>query len=153
MIRTRSTAADVRRSVMDLDNGLIDCSLSRKTVETNCHNCYHSASGRNVVTWRWRESVYLLVTRLGGIALTTRRAAEEKRRAHLEPGRAADRSRLSFHPGPPKESPGCGKPPPIDPVCESGQRRRRHERALAVPAAICDVCLRITWLSHPPRNE
>lgn len=94
MIRTGVTAIDVRRSVMDLYNRWVDRALSRKTFESNCHNYYHSASGRNVVTWPWRGSVYLLATRLAGFAMTTRRVAEETRRIHLEPQRAAGFSRV-----------------------------------------------------------
>jgi hypothetical protein len=87
MIRSGSTAIDVRRSVMDAYNRLVDRALSRKTLEGNCHNYYHSASGRNVVTWPWRGTVYLLATRLAGFALTTRRLVDEPHRAHLEPER------------------------------------------------------------------
>jgi hypothetical protein len=88
MIRTGATAIDVRRSVMDLYNRWVDRALSRKTLEGNCNNYYHSASGRNVVTWPWRGSVYVLATRLAGLALTTRRIADGTRRTHLEPERA-----------------------------------------------------------------
>jgi hypothetical protein len=73
---------------MDIYNRWIDRALSRKTLEGNCHNYYHAASGKNVVTWPWRGTVYLLATRFSGFALTTSRLAEQKRRAHLPPERA-----------------------------------------------------------------
>ena len=91
MIRTRSTAIDVRRSVMDLYNRWVDRALSRKTLEGNCHNYYHSASGKNVVTWPWRGTVYVLATRFAGFALVTRRLEQEARRTHIEEGRAVHR--------------------------------------------------------------
>jgi len=76
LIRERATAIDVRRSVMDAYNALVDRSLSKSTQEANCHNYYHSASGRNVVWWPWRGTMYVLATRLCGFALFTRRAAD-----------------------------------------------------------------------------
>jgi cation diffusion facilitator CzcD-associated flavoprotein CzcO len=88
LIRTGSTAIDVRRSVMDTYNRWVDRTLSRKTLEGNCHNYYHSASGKNVVTWPWRGTVYVLATRLCGFALTTSRVADQRKRAHLPPERA-----------------------------------------------------------------
>ncbi len=84
LIRERATAIDVRRSVMDAYNVLVERSLSAKTLEANCHNYYHSASGRNVVTWPWRGTFYVLATRLCGFALFTRRAAAERHPQHLE---------------------------------------------------------------------
>jgi hypothetical protein len=89
MIRSRSTAIDVRRGVMDLYNRWVDRALSRKTLEGNCHNYYHSASGKNVVTWPWRGTVFLLATKLGRLACVTRRASVENTRTHLEPDRAS----------------------------------------------------------------
>jgi hypothetical protein len=89
MIRSRSTAIDVRRGVMDLYNRWVDRALSRKTLEGNCHNYYHSASGKNVVTWPWRGTVFLLATKLGRLACVTRRASVENTRTHLEADRAS----------------------------------------------------------------
>jgi len=60
LMRERATAIDVRRSVMDAYNDLVVNSLAKKTLEDNCHNYYHSASGRNVVTWPWRGTFYAL---------------------------------------------------------------------------------------------
>lgn len=74
MKRTGKTAVDVRTSVMDLYNGFVQRSLAKKTLEGNCHNYYHAASGKNVVTWPWWGSVYVLLTRLSRFALTARRA-------------------------------------------------------------------------------
>jgi cation diffusion facilitator CzcD-associated flavoprotein CzcO len=88
MVRTGSTAIEVRRSVMDVYNRWVDRALSRKTLEGNCNNYYHTASGKNVVTWPWRGTVYLLATRIGGLASFTRRVGEEKIRTRFEPGRA-----------------------------------------------------------------
>jgi cation diffusion facilitator CzcD-associated flavoprotein CzcO len=94
MIRTGSTAIEVRRSVMDMYNRWVDRALSSKTLEANCNNYYHTATGKNVVTWPWRGTVYLLATRFGGLASFTRRVGEDKTRTRFEPGRsrAAKRS-------------------------------------------------------------
>lgn len=89
LIRERATAIDVRRNIMDAYNALVDRSLSKSTQEANCHNYYHSASGRNVVWWPWRGSLYTLATRLCGFALFTRRASAEQRSRHLDPERAS----------------------------------------------------------------
>jgi cation diffusion facilitator CzcD-associated flavoprotein CzcO len=94
MIRARSTAIDVRRGVMDLYNRWVDRALSRKTLEGNCHNYYHSGSGKNVVTWPWRGTVFMLATKLGQLAWVTRRVEQEHKRAHLERSRAANAGRL-----------------------------------------------------------
>jgi cation diffusion facilitator CzcD-associated flavoprotein CzcO len=93
LVRTGATAIDVRRSAMDFYNRLVDRSLSRKTLEANCHNYYHSASGRNVVTFPWWGTVYVLATRLGGLALTTRRAEQERKPLHVPAERAGAASR------------------------------------------------------------
>jgi cation diffusion facilitator CzcD-associated flavoprotein CzcO len=87
LARGRATAIEVRPGITAWYNRHVDRALSRKTLEGNCHNYYHSASGRNVVTWPWRGTVYLLATRLGRLAQTTRRLVREPRRAHLEPER------------------------------------------------------------------
>lgn len=84
LMRERATAIDVRRSVMDAYNVLVARTLAKKTLEGNCHNYYHSASGRNVVTWPWRGTFYALATRLCGFALFTRHATAERRPQHLE---------------------------------------------------------------------
>jgi cation diffusion facilitator CzcD-associated flavoprotein CzcO len=84
LMRERATAIDVRRSVMDAYNDLVADSLAKKTLEGTCHNYYHSASGRNVVTWPWRGTFYALATRLCGFALFTRHATAERRPQHLE---------------------------------------------------------------------
>jgi cation diffusion facilitator CzcD-associated flavoprotein CzcO len=89
LMRERATAIDVRRGVMDAYNILVERSLAKKTLEGNCHNYYHSASGRNVVTWPWRGTVYALATRLCGFALFTRRASGEWRPQHLERERSS----------------------------------------------------------------
>ncbi len=75
---------DVRRSIMDAYNRLVDRSLSKSTQAANCHNYYYSASGRNVVWWPWRGSLYVLATRLCGFALFTRRASADRRTELLE---------------------------------------------------------------------
>ena len=84
LMRERATAIDVRRTLMDVYNMFVERSLSKKTLEGNCHNYYHSASGRNVVTWPWRGMWYALFTRLCGFALFTRRATVERHPRHLE---------------------------------------------------------------------
>lgn len=76
LMRERATAIDVRRGIMDAYNALVDRSLSKSTQAANCHNYYYSASGRNVVWWPWRGSLYVLATRLCGFALFTRRAGD-----------------------------------------------------------------------------
>jgi cation diffusion facilitator CzcD-associated flavoprotein CzcO len=82
--KERATAIDVRRSIQDFYNVFVGISLSKKTLEANCHNYYHSASGRNVVTWPWRGTWYTILTRIAGIALFTRRATAERHPQHLE---------------------------------------------------------------------
>jgi cation diffusion facilitator CzcD-associated flavoprotein CzcO len=89
LIRSEATAIDVRRSVMDAYNVLVNRSLSKKTLEGNCHNYYHTASGRNVVTWPWRGTWYALLTRFCGPALFTRRATTEPHPRHLERERSS----------------------------------------------------------------
>lgn len=89
LVRTGATAIDVRRSAMDAYNVLVGRSLSKKTLEASCHNYYHSASGRNVVTWPWRGTWYALLTRFCGPALFTRRATAEHRPRHLERERSS----------------------------------------------------------------
>ena len=92
LIRERATAIDVRRSVMDAYNALVDRSLSKSTQAANCHNYYYSASGRNVVWWPWRGTMYALATRLCGFALFTRRAADNTPRTSA--GAAPSRTSL-----------------------------------------------------------
>jgi hypothetical protein len=84
LVKTGSTAIDVRRGIMDIYNFFVNRSLSQKTLEANCHNYYHSASGRNVVTWPWRGTWYVILTNIAGIAQFTRRATGERRPSHLE---------------------------------------------------------------------
>jgi cation diffusion facilitator CzcD-associated flavoprotein CzcO len=62
--RSSGTAIEVRRIAMSLYSDRIKRSLSNKTTEANCSNYYHSATGRNVVTYPWRGMVYWLLTRL-----------------------------------------------------------------------------------------
>jgi hypothetical protein len=62
--RSSGTAIEVRRLAMSLYSDMIKRSLSNKTTEANCSNYYHSATGRNVVTYPWRAMVYWLLTRL-----------------------------------------------------------------------------------------
>ncbi len=83
LMRTGNTAIEVRRGVMDLYNRWVDRALSGKTLEGNCHNYYHTATGKNVVTWPWRGTVYVLATRLCGWACTLRRVSDEPTRRHL----------------------------------------------------------------------
>jgi cation diffusion facilitator CzcD-associated flavoprotein CzcO len=89
LIKTGATAIDVRRSVQDVYNFFVDRSLSQKTLEGNCHNYYHSASGRNVVTWPWRGTWYALLTNIAGIAQFTRTANGERHPKHLERERSS----------------------------------------------------------------
>jgi cation diffusion facilitator CzcD-associated flavoprotein CzcO len=96
LIRKRATSVDVRRSVMDAYNALVDRSLAKSTQEGNCHNYYHSASGRNVVWWPWRGSIYVLATRLCGFALFTRRIDAEDRSAHVEQARSSAERRAEL---------------------------------------------------------
>jgi cation diffusion facilitator CzcD-associated flavoprotein CzcO len=77
------TAIDVRRSVMDLYNRAVQRALSGNAIEANCHSYYHTATGKNVVTWPWWGSVYVLLTRVSRFALTTRRAGTERAPTHL----------------------------------------------------------------------
>jgi len=88
LVRAKATSIDVRRSVMDFYNRHVTRALSKKTLEGDCSNYYHSASGKNVVTWPWWGSVYVILTRLGGLACYTRRATAETAPRHLEPERS-----------------------------------------------------------------
>jgi hypothetical protein len=89
MHREGATAIDVRRSVMDLYNRFVQRSLAKKTLEGNCHNYYHTATGKNVVTWPWWGSVYVLLSWLSHFALVTRKAGEERAPSHLPVERSA----------------------------------------------------------------
>jgi cation diffusion facilitator CzcD-associated flavoprotein CzcO len=71
----RATALEVHRWLLDAYNGWLDRSLAGKTLEANCSNYYHSASGRNVVTFPWWGTMYALLARLGGFGSYARRAA------------------------------------------------------------------------------
>ncbi len=84
MNRCNATAVDVRRVVMDVYNRAVGRALARKTLAGECHNYYHTASGKNVVTWPWRGIVYIIAARLGWLACTMRRADAEPKPAHLE---------------------------------------------------------------------
>lgn len=77
------TAIDLRHSAMDLYNRAVQRALAGNAIEANCHSYYHTATGKNVVTWPWWSSVYLLLTRLGRFAQTTRRASAERAPSHL----------------------------------------------------------------------
>jgi cation diffusion facilitator CzcD-associated flavoprotein CzcO len=83
------TAIDVRRGAMDLYNHAVQRALSGNAIEANCHSYYHTATGKNVVTWPWWGSIYFLLTRLSRLALITRRAGAERPPTHLP----AERSR------------------------------------------------------------
>jgi len=100
LARTGATAIEVRRGVTDAYNRLVDRSLSRKTLEGNCHNYYHSATGRNVVTYPWWGTIYALCTRFGGLACTTRRAANEKKPTHVPRERSHVLETTTLQPGP-----------------------------------------------------
>jgi cation diffusion facilitator CzcD-associated flavoprotein CzcO len=84
LIRTKATAIDVRRGVMDFYNRRVTIALSKKTLEGDCSNYYHSASGKNVVTWPWWGSVFVLLSYLGGLGCYTRRRTAERAPRHLE---------------------------------------------------------------------
>jgi hypothetical protein len=84
LIRAKATAIDVRRGVMDFYNRRVTIALSKKTLEGDCSNYYHSASGKNVVTWPWWGSIYVLLTFIGGLGCYTRRATAERAPRHLE---------------------------------------------------------------------
>jgi cation diffusion facilitator CzcD-associated flavoprotein CzcO len=88
LIRAKATSIDVRRGVMDYYNRHVTLALSKKTLEADCSNYYHSASGKNVVTWPWWGSVYVLLTHLGGLGCYTRRASTERTPRHLVPERS-----------------------------------------------------------------
>jgi cation diffusion facilitator CzcD-associated flavoprotein CzcO len=83
MRREGATAIDVRRGAMDLYNRFVQHSLSKKTLEGNCHNYYHTASGRNVVTWPWWGSMYVVLSRLSHFVLYTRNNEKERAPLHL----------------------------------------------------------------------
>jgi cation diffusion facilitator CzcD-associated flavoprotein CzcO len=88
LIRAKATSIDVRRGVMDYYNRHVTLALSKKTLEADCSNYYHSASGKNVVTWPWWGSVYVLLTHIGGLGCYTRRASTEHAPRHLVPERS-----------------------------------------------------------------
>lgn len=77
------TAIDVRRGVMDFYNRAVQRALSGNAIEANCHSYYHTATGKNVVTWPWWSSVYAFLARLDRIAVKTRRARDERVPSHL----------------------------------------------------------------------
>ena len=77
------TAIDVRRGAMDLYNRAVQRALSGNAIEANCHSYYHTATGKNVVTWPWWGSIYFVLTRLSRFALVTLRAGAQRRPAHL----------------------------------------------------------------------
>jgi cation diffusion facilitator CzcD-associated flavoprotein CzcO len=89
LLRTRRTAVDVRRGLMDFYNRRVGIALSRQTLDGECNNYYHSASGRNVVTWPWRGSIYWLLSRFGWLACTQRNLLEQRTRTRQRPERAA----------------------------------------------------------------
>jgi cation diffusion facilitator CzcD-associated flavoprotein CzcO len=62
--RSSGTSIEVRRAAMKLYSAIIKRSLANKTTEAGCHNYYHTATGRNVVTYPWRGMLYWLLTRL-----------------------------------------------------------------------------------------
>jgi cation diffusion facilitator CzcD-associated flavoprotein CzcO len=95
LIRAKATAIDVRRGVMDFYNRRVTIALSKKTLEADCSNYYHSASGKNVVTWPWWGSVYVLLSYLGGLGCYTRRRTAERAPRHLERDRSHVRGALS----------------------------------------------------------
>ncbi len=84
MRRERITAIEVRRGVMDLYNRAVQRALSGNAIEANCHSYYHTATGKNVVTWPWWGSIYVLLTWTSRFALITRRAGDESIPTHLE---------------------------------------------------------------------
>jgi cation diffusion facilitator CzcD-associated flavoprotein CzcO len=84
LVRAKATTIDVRRGVMDFYNRCVTVALSKKTLEGDCSNYYHSASGKNVVTWPWWGSIYVALTYLGGLGCYTRRAAAERPGRHIE---------------------------------------------------------------------
>jgi cation diffusion facilitator CzcD-associated flavoprotein CzcO len=77
--RTHSTAIEVRGWVMDLYNVLVRRTLAGQVADAGCHNYYHSASGRNVVTWPWTGTSYMFLSKLGWFTSFTRRADPAKR--------------------------------------------------------------------------
>lgn len=83
MLRKRATSIEVRRPVFDVYNRMLDRSLSGKVLEANCSNYYHSASGRNVVTYPWRFTYYAAMTWFANLWTFTRRVADEPHRPHL----------------------------------------------------------------------
>ena len=87
LVRTRSTSIEVRRGLADWFTRRVDRELASKTLEANCHNYYHSASGRNVVTWPFRGSTYYLMCRLGWLTQATRRLSDLPQRRHVMPER------------------------------------------------------------------
>jgi cation diffusion facilitator CzcD-associated flavoprotein CzcO len=88
LVRAKATAIDVRRGVMDFYNRHVTISLSKKTLESDCSNYYHSASGKNVVTWPWWGSVYVALTYVAGLGCYTRRASAERAPRHREQARS-----------------------------------------------------------------
>jgi len=83
LMRANATSIDVRRGVMDFYNRRVTRSIAKKTLEGDCSNYYHSASGKNVVTWPWWGSIYVLLTHISGLASFTSRAADERVPAHV----------------------------------------------------------------------
>ena len=88
LISNRASSIDVRRGAMDLYNRWVDRALSQKTLEGACNNYYHSAAGRNVVTWPWRGTVYVVATKLGLLACVTRQVGKNVLRTRFEPNRS-----------------------------------------------------------------
>ena len=93
LVRKKGSAIEVRRSVMDFYNRRLDRSLSGKVLEAECHNYYHTATGRNVVTFPWRGTFFWLLTRFPGFATSVRKKTEG--RSHLDSTRAAAKPEAS----------------------------------------------------------
>jgi cation diffusion facilitator CzcD-associated flavoprotein CzcO len=82
LVRKHATSIEVKWSVSNWYNRMLDRSLSGKVLEANCSNYYHTAAGHNVVTYPWRLTVYRAICRFAGLWNIVKRASDEPVRKH-----------------------------------------------------------------------
>ncbi len=86
MIKKKDTAVEVRPLFMNVYNDKLKKSLSGKVLEANCSNYYHTATGRNVVTYPWWGSLYWTLSRLPWLSTVTYRPLSNQPK-HVDLGR------------------------------------------------------------------
>jgi len=85
MVRKKDTAVEVRPIFMNVYNDKLKKSLSGKVLEANCSNYYHTATGRNVVTYPWWGTLYWTLSRLCRLSTVTyRKPVDEPKHIDLD---------------------------------------------------------------------